>query len=333
MSATPVEVLPAELPEAARPARPPESVRPMLATLTEHYFSDPGWLYERKLDGERVLARRVDGRVRLLSRTGRDLTGSYPEVAEALAVAGPDVIVDGEVVAFEGNRTSFARLQRRMQLTDPAAARRTGVAVYYYAFDVLHAGGYDLTGAPLRERKSLLRRVVRFADPVRYTAHRNRDGEAYREHACRHGWEGVIAKRAGAPYRPGRSRDWLKFTCVTEQEFVVGGFTEPRGSRTGLGALLVGYYDGDRLRYAGKVGTGYDQRTLRELRERLDGLATDGSPFAGNPRERGVHWARPELVAEVGFTEWTTDGLLRHPRYLGLRRDKDPRDVVREAPQ
>jgi bifunctional non-homologous end joining protein LigD len=305
----------------------------MLATLTDRYFSDPDWLYERKLDGERVLARRVGGRVRLLSRTGRDLTGSYPEVAEALAGDGPDLLLDGEVVAFEGGRTSFARLQRRMGLTDPEAARATGVVVRYYVFDLLHEAERDLAGEPLRARKASLRKAVRFTGPVRYTTHRNATGEAYREYACRHGWEGVIAKRADAPYRPGRSRDWLKFKCVAEQEFVVGGFTEPRGTRVGLGALLVGYHDGGRLWYAGKVGTGYDEPTLRRLRERLDALAADRSPFAASPRERGVHWARPELVAEIGFTEWTTDGLLRHPRFLGLRRDKNPREVVREIPQ
>jgi bifunctional non-homologous end joining protein LigD len=333
VTGTPLEVLPAELPDAARPARPPESVTPMLAVLTDRYFSDPDWLYERKLDGERVLARRVGGRVRLLSRTGRDLTNGYPEVAEALTSTGPDLVLDGEIVAFDGNRTSFARLQRRIQLTDPEQARHSGVAVYYYVFDVPHAGGYDLTGVPLRQRKSLLRKAVRFTGPVRYTAHRNRDGERYREYACRHGWEGVIAKRADAPYRPGRSEDWLKFKCVTEQELVVVGFTEPRGSRVGLGALLVGYYERGRLRYAGKVGTGYDDATLRRLRERLDGLASADPPFGTEVRERGVHWVRPELVAEVGFTEWTTGGLLRHPRFLGLRRDKDPRQVVRETPQ
>ncbi|MGA8117893.1 MAG: non-homologous end-joining DNA ligase [Actinocatenispora sp.] len=330
--------LPANLPQPARDRTArraqPRTVTPMLATLTDRYFSSPDWLYERKLDGERVLARFDGDRARLLSRTGRDLTGSYPELAEAIAAqSATDLIVDGEVVAFEGNRTSFARLQRRMQLTDPDRARRTGVAVYFYLFDLLYVAGHDVTRLGLRDRKTLLRDAVRFAGPLRYTTHRNTHGERYLAEACRRGWEGVIAKRADSRYRAGRSTDWLKFKCVTEQELVIGGFTDPAGSRRGFGALLVGYYDGRHLRYAGKVGTGYDNATLDRLRRTLDDLATPDSPFdTDRPAGRGVHWVRPELVAEVGFTEWTTDGLLRHPRFLGLRRDKDPSTVVRERP-
>jgi DNA ligase D-like protein (predicted ligase) len=304
----------------------------MLATLTDRYFSDPGWLFERKLDGERVLAVREHGRVRLLSRNGNPVTG-YPEIVEALSDGSPDLLVDGEVVAFDGNQTSFARLQRRMQIADPDRARRTGVAVHYYLFDVVYADGYDLTRLPLRQRKAVLRKALRFTDPLRYTAHRNEQGERYLRQACRAGWEGLIAKRADAPYRPGRSRDWLKFKCGHEQEFVIGGFTDPAGSRTGFGALLIGYHEHGRLRYAGKVGTGYDRDTLRRLRERLDRRETGAAPFVAPPRGRGIHWVRPELVAEVGFSEWTDGGMLRHPRFLGLRRDKSPDQVIRERPQ
>lgn len=328
----PVDLVPESSRGRLRPAARPPAAQAMLATLTDRYFSDPGWLFERKLDGERVLAVREHGRVRLLSRNGNPVTG-YPEIVEALSDGSPDLLVDGEVVAFDGNQTSFARLQRRMQIADPDRARRTGVAVHYYLFDVLYADGYDLTRLPLRQRKAVLRRALRFTDPLRYTAHRNEQGERYLRQACRAGWEGLIAKRADAPYRPGRSRDWLKFKCGHEQEFVIGGFTDPAGSRTGFGALLIGYHERGRLRYAGKVGTGYDRDTLRRLRERLDRRETGAAPFVAPPRGRGIHWVRPELVAEVGFSEWTDGGMLRHPRFLGLRRDKSPDQVIRERPQ
>jgi DNA ligase D-like protein (predicted ligase) len=226
------------------------------------------------------------------------------------------------VVAFAGAQTSFERLQQRGERP---------VAVFYYVFDILHLDGYDTTALPLRARKSLLRRALGFHGPVRLTPHRNRDGEALYREACRKGWEGLIAKRADSPYTHGRSRDWLKFKCSAEQELVIGGFTAPKGSRTDLGALLLGYYDGGRLRYAGKVGTGFTQATLRDLAARLEPLETDASPFADEVRERHVTWARPELVAQVGFSEWTRDGRLRHPRFLGLRDDKAASDVVRET--
>ncbi|HEX3261790.1 MAG TPA: ATP-dependent DNA ligase, partial [Pseudonocardia sp.] len=165
----------------------------------------------------------------------------------------------------------------------------------------------------------------------RMSTHRNTEGEAYLREACARGWEGLVAKRADAPYRPGhRSPDWLKLKCVHEQELVVGGWTDPQRSRTGFGALLVGYYVDGRLRYAGKVGTGFDHRVLADLSARFRDLAAEGSPFADPVREKGAHWLRPELVAQIGFSEWTRDGKLRHPRYLGLREDKAAHDVVRE---
>jgi len=310
-------------------------VTPMLATLTEHYFSDPGWIYERKLDGERVIASRQGGHVTLRSRTGRALDNTYPELVDALAAQQhDDFVVDGEVVAFDGSRTSFERLQQRIGITVRAQAAASRVPVFYYVFDLLRLDGADVTARPLRERKALLRDAISFADPLRFTTHRNEHGESYLAQACRWGWEGLIAKRADAAYSPGRSRDWLKFKCVNEQEFVIGGFTDPAGSRIGFGALLVGYYAGADLRYAGKVGTGYDTATLRALRAEMDGLAQPAQAFAGPAiRERGARWIAPVLVAQIGFTEWTRDGKLRHPRFLGLRTDKDPRDVVRELPQ
>jgi bifunctional non-homologous end joining protein LigD len=305
------------------PAPRPDKVTAMKAILTNDRFSDPEWIYERKLDGIRCLAFKADLRVQLRSRNDLSLNGRFPEVVAALE-SDPvtDVVLDGEVVAFAGAQTSFERLQQRAERP---------VAVFYYVFDILHLDGYDTTALPLRARKALLRRALAFHGPVRLTPHRNRDGEALYREACRKGWEGLIAKRADSPYTHGRSRDWLKFKCSAEQELVIGGYTAPKGSRTDLGALLLGYYDGDRLRYAGKVGTGFTQATLRDLATRLGPLETDASPFADEVRERHVTWARPELVAQVGFSEWTRDGRLRHPRFLGLRDDKAASEVVRET--
>jgi bifunctional non-homologous end joining protein LigD len=318
------------------PRRPqPRWTAPMLAVLTDERFSSEEWIFERKLDGERCLAFRDGADVGLLSRTRKQLNDTYPELVEPLsAQTSSDFVVDGEVVAFEGAQTSFARLQQRMQLRDRERARRTGVRVFYYLFDLLHLEGRELTGLPLRERKALLRRALAFADPLRYLTHRNAEGERFYREACSKGWEGVIAKRADSPYRHERSRDWLKFKCVNEQEFVIGGYTDPGGKRIGFGALLVGYHDArGRLLYAGKVGTGYNDAVLRDLGGRLARIEQDEPPFAndGLPRS-AVHWVRPELVAQIGFTELTGDGKLRHPRFLGLRRDKRPREVVLERP-
>lgn len=311
----------------------PSWVDPQLATLSHDRFSSPGWIYERKFDGERCLAYRGDGQVRLFSRNANRLDGTFPEIAAALAaVAAADFIVDGEIVAFDGAQTSFARLQRRLGVARPPEALRREVPVWYYLFDLVYADGEDLRPLPLRERKARLRRLLPYSGRLRFAVHRDRDGEEYWAQACRRGWEGVIAKRAAAPYRGGRGRDWLKFKCEQGQELVIGGYTAPQGSRIELGALLVGYYEDGRLRYAGKVGTGFDRDTLRELGELLRARHSDESPFdaAERIRERHVSWVRPELVAQIGFAEWTGYGRLRHPRYLGLREDKAAREVVRE---
>jgi bifunctional non-homologous end joining protein LigD len=318
----------------ARTAQP-EWIEPMLATLTHQAFSREGWIFEPKFDGERCLAFRNGRRLRMFSRNSKPLNETYPEIAEALAAqpAG-SFIVDGEVVAFdERGISSFSRLQRRMQIHDPRAALGAGVPVRYYVFDLLYLDGEDLTAVPLRARKELLSRALEFRDPVRYTTHRDTDGERYFEEACRQGWEGLIAKRLDSLYEAGRrSREWLKFKCVNRQEFVIGGYTDPRGSRAGFGALLVGYYERGELKYAGKVGTGFDDAALKRLHRRMAALEIAKPPFAsgaGLPR-RGAHWVTPELVAEIGFTEWTGDGKLRHPRFLGLRDDKAAEEVLRE---
>jgi bifunctional non-homologous end joining protein LigD len=318
---------------AAEERGQPRTFSPMLATLTDERFSNPDWIFERKFDGERCLAWRDSGKLRLLSRNQKVINNSYPELVEALKEQSPSsFIVDGEIVAFEGHITSFSRLQSRMQIDSPERARRTGVAVYYYLFDIVHFEGRDLSSIPLRQRKALLRDAFTFKDPIRFTAHRNARGEEYFRKACAKGWEGIIAKRADSSYEQKRSRRWLKFKCVAEQEFVIGGFTEPKGGRQGFGALLLGFHRDGELVYAGKVGTGFDEQTLKQLRESLNTLERKTSAFAGEePLGDKAHWVSPKLVCQVAFTEWTKDGKLRHPRYLGLRRDKDPGDVVRES--
>jgi DNA ligase D-like protein (predicted ligase) len=303
----------------------------MLATLTEKRFSDENWIFERKLDGVRAIASRDGETPKLWSRNQKPMNNAFPEIVEALAEqGGPRFVVDGEIVAFDGEQTSFAKLQPRIHLTDPKRARATGVEIFYYLFDLLYFDTFDATQLPLRQRKQLLKDAFDFRDPLRFSEHRNAEGEKFFEEACAKGWEGLIAKRADSTYRPGRSTDWLKFKCVKDQEFVIGGFTDPQGSRFGFGALLLGYYDGGKLRYAGKVGTGFDEATLRALTAKLTELEQDTSPFADPVPERRIHWVRPELVAQIGFSEWTGDGKLRHSRFEGLRDDKKPTDVARE---
>lgn len=304
----------------------------MLAVRTESRFSETDWIFERKLDGERILIFHDEDRTRLMTRNRNDVTSSYPELAEAIAAQVTcSLVADGEVVAFDGRLTSFSRLQGRMQIDDAARARTSEIPVYLYLFDLLHFKGHDLTGCPLRRRKQVLKLALSFDDPLRFTPHRNKDGEAYYEYACARGWEGLIAKDGMAPYIHGRSRKWLKFKCGRGQEFVIGGFTEPQGKRPGFGALLLGYYEDGALRYAGKVGTGFDEEFLKTFRETLDTRRRDSPPFADDVGE-SAHWVRPDLVAEIGFTEWTKAGRLRHPRFLGLRRDKAAKDVHREDP-
>jgi DNA ligase D-like protein (predicted ligase) len=307
----------------------------MLATLVDKPFSQDGWIFEPKLDGERCLAFCRGKNVRLFSRNRKPLNQSYPELVEPFSKQPADsYIIDGEIVAFKGDVTSFAQLQRRMHLRDADETRRLGVQVFYYVFDLLYLNGYDLRDVPLIHRKALLKQTLQFYDPLRFTDHRERSGEAYFRQACRKGLEGVMAKRADSVYVPTRSRDWLKFKCWDEQEFVLGGFTDPKGARLGFGALLLGHYAGSKLVYAGRVGTGFDTDLLLRLRHKMSSLEVEKSPFAEEVRAgKGVHWVRPKLVAQVSFTQWTRDGKLRHPRFLGIRRDKDPREVVRERPQ
>ena len=288
----------------------PEWLEPMAATLTTERFADPAWSFERKLDGIRLLAYKNDSSVQLWSRNRLSLTEAYPAVARAIAALPvATVILDGEATGAWG---------------------RQGDADYH-VFDILWLNGEDVTPQPLAARRALLD-AIPFRLPIARVE--PLEGEAPWEHACHEGWEGVIAKRLDAPYEHRRSRLWLKMKCEASQELVVGGFTDPQGARVGLGALLVGYFEHGDFVFAGKVGTGFDTALLHDLRARLDTLAVTSAPFtkgAGLPRVR-AHWVRPEVVVAVAFSEWTSHGKLRHPRLLGVRTDKLPRDVVREQP-
>jgi len=327
------EGLPPEAKARLRKRAQPTWVSPMLATLTEERFSREGWLFEPKLDGERCLAFRHGHELRLFSRNQKRLNERYPEIEAAFDLQEADsFIADGEIVTFKDGVTSFAKLQQRMQVERPSAELLHRVPVWLYLFDLLYLGHYDTRQVPLRYRKELLRKAFNFQDPLRLTEHRETEGEAYYQQACRRHWEGVIAKNEESVYVSKRSRDWLKFKCRREQEFVIGGYTDPQGRRIGFGALLLGYYRRGKLVYAGKVGTGFDTATLRRLSGYLTRLETATSPFAvdGLP-QRGAHWVKPKIVAEIAFSEWTHKGKLRHPRFLGLRDDKSPKEVVREG--
>lgn len=286
----------------------PEWLEPMAATLTRERFTSPEWIFERKLDGIRVLAFKNDRDVRLFSRNRLRQDAAYPDVVRAIeALPAREVVLDGEAL---GGWRGEAR-------------------VGYHVFDVLWLEGRDLTQLPLDARRELLS-AIPLAAPL-FLVERLEDAEPW-ERACREGWEGVIAKRRDAPYEHRRSPNWLKMKCEATQELVVGGFTEPQGKRAGLGALLVGYFDGADFVFAGKVGTGFDTKLLVALRARLDALEITAPPFTravGLPR-LGAHWVRPEIVVQVAFMEWTTHGKLRHPRLLGLREDKLAAEVTRE---
>jgi ATP-dependent DNA ligase len=288
----------------------PEWVVPMAATLTQERFTGPDWIFERKLDGIRLLAFKNGKDIRLLSRNQLPQNGSYPSVAEVIAALPVDqLILDGEATGVWGKHG------------------RTE----YHVFDILWMDGKDLTNLRLDERQAYLNQL-KFRLPLRHVE--SLSDEKPWEKACNEGWEGVIAKRRDAPYEHRRSKNWLKMKCEASQELVVGGFTDPQGGRVGLGALLVGYYEGDDFVFAGKVGTGFDTKLLLDLRARLDAIELEKPPFTkavGLPRLR-AHWVRPEIVVQVAFIEWTVHGKLRHSRLLGIRTDKSAREVVREMP-
>ena len=307
------------------------SYEPQLALLVKEAPVGDDWLHEAKYDGYRIGARVAGDHVQLLSRRDQDWTEAFPGVARAVRELGfGSALLDGEVAILEpSGKTSFQLLQNAF--VDGVAANAV-----YFAFDLLFLEGEDLSNLPLEERKARLEKAVGTGQDriVRYASHVFGDGKAVHKQACSIGLEGIVSKRRQGSYKWGR-RDpsWQKVKCVLRQEFVIGGFTEPEGSREGIGALLLGYYDKKELVPAGKVGTGFTHALARELRTRLDAITTKECPFP-NPRpewnREPVHWVRPKLVGEVQFTEWTKDGTLRHPSFQGLRADKQPSEVRRE---
>ncbi|MEC9482785.1 MAG: DNA ligase D, partial [Halomonas sp.] len=308
-------------------------VRPQLATLAREAPDGEKWLHEIKFDGYRIMARLENGEARLITRNSKDWTHRFPELARTLAQLPVDsALLDGEVVSLAADGTSsFRRLQEAL------SGGRTASLVYQ-AFDLLYLQGWDLSEVPLVERKRSLAQLLeasRVVDhgSVRYSDHIEARGPAFFEQACRMGLEGIISKRASSVYQSTRSKEWLKTKCANHEEFVVGGYTDPGGSRDGFGALLMGAFtDEGALEYAGRVGTGFNARLLEQLTAMLEELATGDSPFNGPvPGERSVHWVRPEMVIEVEFTERTRDGRLRHPAFRGLREDRNPEEI-RAAP-
>ena len=320
-------------PAGARKAALPPALQPELATLVDEAPKDPqNWIYEIKFDGYRMLTRAERGKVRLITRNGNDWTHKLPKLEQALQTMDlPDGWYDGEII-MPGERVAadFQALQGAFD------SSRTGDIVYYL-FDVPYCAGHDLREVPLHERRAVLERVVarKPHDKVRFSAVFDARPEDVLASACRLGLEGVIAKRRNSAYVTRRSSDWIKLKCGLRQEFVIGGYTDPKGSRTGVGSLLLGVHDkAGRLTYAGNVGTGFSEQTLRELRRQLDALAADKSPFtAGVEIPRGAHWVKPKLVCEVAFGEWTRDGRIRHSVFHGLRDDKKPEAIVREEPR
>jgi bifunctional non-homologous end joining protein LigD len=305
---------------------------PQLATLVDKPPSGGEWLHEIKYDGYRIGARVRKGRVSLFTRNGNDWTAAFPEVADVVdKLSLDDGLIDGEVaVVLPDGRTSFQALQN----TGAAANRGTLV---YFVFDLLRLNGQSLGSLPLEERKAMLKKLVggRSTGRIRFSEHIEGNGEAFFAEACRAGLEGIVSKRRDHPYRAGRHGGWVKTKCVQRQEFVIGGFTDPEGMRAGIGALLIGYYEGNRLVFCGKVGTGFTHKLALELRARLERIEQKTCPFTPPPAGwlgRHAHWVKPELVCEVVFTEWTTDGKIRHPSFQGLRADKDPKQITREKP-
>lgn len=306
----------------------PTDWRPEKATLTDEAFDNADWIFEPKYDGYRALAFIQNGKAKLVSRNGLSFNKKYPALVRAFEGIQNDMIVDGEIVIEDADgKSRFQWLQHFGE--DPKKGK-----MKFYAFDILYFGGYDLRGLDLMKRKKILAAVLVPDDMIRISEFTEGKGIAAFKKAEKAFTEGIIAKKKTSTYTENkRSKDWLKIKTGNEQEMVIGGFTEPSGSRTGLGALLCGYYDKDGgLVYAGKVGSGFTDSVLKDLRKKLDRLERKTFPFTANPKEKGAHWVTPELVAQLKFSEWTETGSMRHPVFLGLREDKKAKDVVRETP-
>ena len=324
--------------DKAKKAALPSFVRPQLATLVDTVPQGEEWLHEIKFDGYRILCRIKNRHIAFLTREGNDWTRRFSFLIQPVAALPlRQGLLDGEIVALrDDGTTDFQLLQNSLKGAQEAT-------IVYFVFDLLHLDGYNLMNTPLLARKETLANLLGAESksnndmPVRFSEHWINQGDELFEEACRRSLEGIISKRSDQPYRSGRGRDWLKVKCVKSQEFVICGYTDPAGSRTGLGALLLGVYDDDgKLCYAGRVGTGFTSQTLKDLKSRLSALERQSSPFSeplSGASARGVHWVKPQLVAEVAFTGWTDDGLLRHPSFQGLREDKPANQIRREKAQ
>src|SRR5881396_3433393 len=324
-------------------ALPPESVLsglkveeadPMLAETREQPFTKAGWLFELKLDGYRIRAAREGGEARLITRNGHDIAAAFPELARAVAALPyDDVVLDTElVVPDEAGHPSFQRLQNRAKLTGSLEVRRSAVETpaLLYVFDLLGFEGYDVRPLPLVKRKAILQRVLPHAGPLRYLEHFEKDGEALYQQVVKMGLEGIVAKQADSPYRAGRSAHWLKIRADRTDDFVVVGFTRPKGSRSGFGALDLGAYEDGKLVYAGRAGSGFTAAQLKDVSAALEQSVRAQPAFEGPvPPDKGHTWVEPSLVVEVRYKEWTNEGLLRQPVFLHFRNDKKPTDCVK----
>jgi bifunctional non-homologous end joining protein LigD len=313
----------------ARAARMPEIIHPMLATLVDDPFSNSEWIFETKWDGFRSICFVKQGKSRFVSRNQIEMTPQYPELAGvAKQIDAKEAILDGEIVALDKDGMP------RFQLLQPRVGRKSGIEalrgqghIVYYVFDLLYVDGQDLTSCPLVERKEVLEQILKPAGFIKLSEHILGDGEAFFKQIEKFHLEGMIAKRAASPYVQKRTRDWLKVKTIQRSEVVIGGYTEPRGSRAHFGALVVGLYRGHDLHYVAHVGGGFNQRSLAEIYKLMQPLKAKTSPFVDAPKtNEPVQWLKPKLVAEVKFSEWTADYRLRHPVFIGLREDKQPEE-------
>lgn len=305
---------------------------PMLATLSKEVFSDKEWLFERKFDGIRVLVLKKNHVVSLYSRNKNNINKSYPELVKAFEDLKQDnFLIDGELVALNKGVTSFSKLQSRMHMKCSEKALDKKVRITFFVFDILQYQGWDLRKVPLIERKAILKQGISFNSRIKYTTHKLASGKKFFQIAKTKNWEGIVGKKIDSEYVSRRSRSWLKFKCCNRQEMIICGFTKPAGSRLGFGALLLGYYYKGSLRFGGKVGTGFNQELLNSLTGKLKKILRETSPFqCQKVPSKNVSWVDPKYVAEIEFTEWTKDGKLRHPSFLGLRNDKTPKSVKKE---
>lgn len=316
----------------ARKVAMPEFVAPQLATLVKEPPAGEEWLHELKFDGYRMICHLNRGKSTFWSRNGKDWTEKFPNLAQAIkALPVTTAILDGEVVIVDKEgRSSFQKLQQAMG--------GGTTAFVYQIFDLIYLDGSSLKQTPLRERKTVLDQLLASANtkgPLRYSDHVEGNGGEFFKLACKSGLEGIVSKLADSPYESTRNRNWLKSKCIKRQEFVIAGYTSSKKGFPGFGALVLGVYDKGKLVCAGRVGTGFSIKQRLEIQKKLDRISQTTMPFAVKPKDPGLrdaHWAKPQLVAEVEFTEWTTDGSIRHPSFQGLREDKKPAEIVREEP-